>query len=96
MLLGGGSTPLAGETVTIANGHTVSTASNDATEYGDVTINAGGVLVSRHKLLMAGKLTVAGTLHQKSGSVLEFTGNDNAYHGVFIENVTTARSYSRR
>ena len=86
----GGSTPLAGETVTIANGHTVSTASNDATEYGDVTINAGGVLVSQHKLLMAGKLTVAGTLHQKSGSVLEFTGNDNAYHGVFIENVTTA------
>ena len=86
----GGSVPLAGETVTIANGHTVFTASNDATEYGDVTINAGGVLVSQHKLLMAGKLLVIGTLHQKSGSVLEFTGTDNEYHGVFIDNVTTA------
>ena len=86
----GGSVPPGSSPVVIANGHTVTTTANDATEYGDVTINAGGILVSQHKLLMAGKLTVAGTLHQKSGSVLEFTGNDNAYHGVWIENLETA------
>ena len=72
----GGSLPAAGDTVNIANGHTVtySVAQAVGDGFGDVDID--GILVHSAEMNMNGKMTIdgGGTLHQKSGSKILFKG----------------------
>ena len=80
----------AGDTATIANGHTVTFDQGLAEDLGDVTINTGGILVHEANMFLNGRLTINGTLHQKPGSKILFVGNDTQEHGLWMENNTNA------
>ena len=90
---GGGSPSAAGDTFSVAAGHTVTYAAdvnsgNDG--FGDSYIY--GILVHNHKMHMNGRLYIkgGGTLHQKaangSNSEILFKGATNDTHGLFHEN----------
>tara|TARA_R100000988_G_scaffold101985_1_gene76129 strand:+ start:327 stop:2861 length:2535 start_codon:yes stop_codon:yes gene_type:complete len=88
---GGGGTPSAtGDIANIANGHTVTYDQALVNQIGDVNINTGGILVHSSQMVMNGRMTINGTLHQKPGSKILFVGNDNQTHGLWMENNTDA------
>tara|TARA_R100000458_G_C8273101_1_gene247930 strand:- start:43 stop:2616 length:2574 start_codon:yes stop_codon:yes gene_type:complete len=99
---GGGKPTGTGDTATIANGHTVTLTTNLTNVIGNVTINTGGILVhgagdgngqadsGNGIMKTSGKVLVNGTLHQKSGSRILFSGSASNQRGLYIENNTNA------
>ena len=86
----GGAVPGAGDTVNIASGHTVTYDTVVSAAFGDVDVD--GILVHSAAMEINGLLRIdgGGTLHQKPGSKLSFTGASGDNHGVHFENETDA------
>ena len=82
----------AGDTVTLRHDVTYTTKLNVGDGYGDITISNGGVLISQGEMDIDGVLLIdgGGTLHQKPGSRIYFSGTSGENHGIHFENEANA------